>query len=86
VIGYEQEDVGTNVEQGDEVSGCGGGWVIFLSYLLQRSMTLVDLRSTVHNYFGSSGFGPFQCIVPTILPECCISEVRDLPPRVLLFF
>ena len=27
VTGYEQEDVGTNVEQGYEVSGCRGGWV-----------------------------------------------------------
>jgi hypothetical protein len=66
VTGYEQEDVGTNVEQGDEVSGCGGVWVILFSYLLQRSTTLVHLRSTINNYFRSLGFKPFQCIVPTI--------------------
>jgi hypothetical protein len=55
--------------------------------LLQRSTVLVDLRSTVHNYFGSSGFESFLLFSRSYNPlKCRISEVRDLPPRVLLFW
>jgi hypothetical protein len=38
-------------------------------FLLRRSMT--------HNYFGSSGFGPFQCIALTILRSVEFRSVRS---------
>jgi hypothetical protein len=34
-------------------------------------------RSTTHNYFGSSGFGPFQCIALTILRSVNSRSVRS---------
>jgi hypothetical protein len=37
-----------------------------ITELFQRSTVLVDLRSTVHNYFGSSSFVPLYFIALTI--------------------